>query len=420
MPSPIQAIAGNPNLERLLASAHRRLERSGGDLQGCAVTVKDPSGTERMAIDRLLGTRSRSQHIRVSLERLDAELRQRTGICLLELVEEVVGPVRDLPGTRRRGIDLEEEMWSGVLAHPAAGRHPELAEWLEQVRRSGRWRSDPDFRRHIMGACEVLSRLPSPVPIGRSRLAASVLGSSHALNPTEPVGRLVAAALAHLVGSKQVMHSAERRRIWASMGVDGDETSSTVLVLGLRPVVCGPLTEAARIWAAGGIPLPLSLGALQREQFKLEPHDSIKVCENPSVLHAASDRLGPNCPPMICTEGNPSVAAAVLITSLIEQSQRLEYHGDFGSGGIAIGNRMIGAMGARPWRFSTADYISALDRPGDSGKGLLPVKGRVPSACWDDDLAPAIRAAGVEVEEELVLDLLIEDLQGGQHHRPGS
>ncbi|MCZ7528578.1 MAG: DUF2399 domain-containing protein [Acidimicrobiia bacterium] len=42
---------------------------------------------------------------------------------------------------------------------------------------------------------------------------------------------------------------------------------------------------------------------------------------------------------------------------------------------------------------------------------LPPLRGRAPSACWDERLASAIVAAGVEVEEEHVADLLTSDLR---------
>jgi len=137
------------------------------------------------------------------------------------------------------------------------------------------------------------------------------------------------------------------------------------------------------------------------------------------VLHAASERLGPACPLLVCTEGNPSVAAVLLLRTLLEGGQPLAYHGDFGYGGIAIGNRMIGGLGAQPWRFSSADYLAALARATESGIRFLPLKGRVPAACWDEALAPAMRNAGVEVEEELVLDVLLADL-GGHAGKPPS
>jgi len=113
---------------------------------------------------------------------------------------------------------------------------------------------------------------------------------------------------------------------------------------------------------------------------------------------------------MICVEGNPSLAALQLITVLAGGGALLRYHGDFGSGGLAIGNRIIGSLGAAPWRFCASDYSEAFASAAASGVRCLRLKGRVPNACWDHELAPAMIAAGVEIEEELVLDSLLADL----------
>jgi uncharacterized protein (TIGR02679 family) len=238
-----------------------------------------------------------------------------------------------------------------------------------------------------------------------------VLGSSHALDANEPAGRLVVAAVAHLSGTPGArLTSAARRRLWAGVGVDDDETSSTVLTLGLRPDVTGPLTEAARQWANGGVPLPVPLGALSAERWALPTGTLVRVSENPSVVHAAATGLGAAAPPLVSVEGNPSLAALRLLEALRDGGARIAYHGDFGSGGIGIGNRMIGVLGAEPWRFRSSDYLEARARADDAGIRLLPLKGRVPPACWDPDLTAVMAAAGVEVEEELVMDALLADL----------
>jgi len=114
---------------------------------------------------------------------------------------------------------------------------------------------------------------------------------------------------------------------------------------------------------------------------------------------------------MVCVEGRPSLAAVVLLRSLVVGGASLTYHGDFGAGGIAIANDLIGRMGATPWRMSAKDHGYALARAGRGGAALRPLRGAVPDACWDRDLAPAIRCCGVEVEEELVLDLLLQDIR---------
>lgn len=406
-----RALVDDPRLAGLWRAAHGRLEATGGRLEGAAAAVRDPSDDERLAVDRVLGSRSRGRDLRVPLLRLDALLQERAGATLAVVVAEAVGPVRDRPGERLATEAGERAMWAAAGDHMAVARHPRLAEWLERLRATGRWRALDDPTARIAQALDVLDRLPAEVPVGRSRLAATVLGDSHALDATAPLGRLVVAALAHLAGDPEAAPtSGGRRRLWSEVGIEDDETSSTVLTLGLRPVCIGPLTEAACRWADGGTPLPVPLAALTAEAWAVPPGTLVRVCENPSVLHAAAARLGPACPPLVCVEGNPSVAATGLLERVGRAGTRLAYHGDFGVGGIAIGNRVIGALGAEPWRFSTPDLADALTRAHEAGLGCVPLKGPVPPACWDADLAPAIEAAGVEAEEELVIDLLLHDL----------
>lgn len=405
------AVVDDARLLRLFQAAHRRLEATGGDMSRAAVLVPTPTDDERLAFDRIMGTRSRGNQLRVPLARLDAVFQERTGASLAILVEAVVGPLRDRPAERAATAARETTMWTAALAHPAVARYPLLAGWLDGLVATGRWRALGDPSTCICQALDVVERLPATVPIGRSRLSASLLGDSHALDSTEPVGRLVIAALAHLAGLKAGgLSSADRRRLWSSMNIDYDETSSTALTLGLRPLSVGPLTGAARGWADAGVALPVPLAALRHEKWAVPSGTRIWICENPSVLHAVATRFGPGCPPMICVEGNPSLAALTLITVLGDGGALLTYHGDFGSGGVAIGNRIIGALGAAPWRFGASDYREAVAGASATGVRCLRLKGRVPKACWDDELAPTMLAAGVEIEEELVLDSLLADL----------
>ena len=113
-----------------------------------------------------------------------------------------------------------------------------------------------------------------------------------------------------------VMSSKSRRKRggldWEEHGVDCDPVSSRVLVLNLRlagDAMCVPLSLAA-----GPEPLWLTLRSLNGA-FRAEAPD-IYVCENPSVLIAAADVLGPRARPLICTSGRPSAAAVRLVTGL--------------------------------------------------------------------------------------------------------
>ncbi len=404
-----------PRLRPLWSAVHRRLEETGGELAGVRVHLRGLGDEERMAVDRLLGVRSRGATLQVGLERLDSLLRDRVGVRLLEVVTSLVGPVRDRPGERAAAAGETEALWRSLVTHPALGRHPGLEAWLESLRRRGSWRRVEAPQETLRAVLDVLAQLPVASRRGRADLAAAVLGDAHALDDQSPVGRLVVGALAALAGAGPALRASERRRLWAEQGVVTDLTSSTVLTSGLWPIAVGPLTEAAGQWASAGIPLPIPLGAVQAERWRVPAATLVSVCENPSVLAAAA---GASLP-VVCVEGQPSVAATLLLESLVEGGATLRYHGDFGAGGLAIANAVIGGIGAEPWRFSASDHARALDRARAAGVPLRALRGPVPEAVWDAALAPSVRAAGVEVEEELVIDELLEDLGLGAVSRAG-
>ncbi len=399
-------VLADQRLLPLWRASHRRLEATGGQLAGAAVHLVDLAPDERAALDRLLGIRARGLTVRVQLDRLDLLLRTRTGKSLIDVVTAIIGPLRDRPGERAIAQHCDSVLWEHLQSHRALDQHPALEGWLERLRASGSWRRLDNAEARLTCALDVLGQLPLASRTGRSRLAARVLGDAHALDDTSPTGRLVTAALAHLSGSTQTPRAAQRRALWAERGVVFDETSSTVLTLGLRPRRVGPLTEAAHRWADGDTPLPIPLAALQIESWELEAGIPVWACENPSVLAAATGTGAA----MVCLEGRPSLAGMLLLRALTASGTLLSYHGDFGGGGLSIANAIIGEMGARPWRFGVDDHRAALARAAAGAVELRPLRGAVPDACWDPELAPSVRASGVEVEEELVVDVLLGDL----------
>lgn len=418
-------LATDVHLASLWRAVHRRLEATGGSLDSTAVTLRDLSDDERRAVDLLLGARRRAAAPRVVLVDLDDVLRQRAGAGLAEVVAAAAGPIRDLPAERAAVAEADDRAWRAAEEHGACARHPALVAWLSTARSTGRVaRLGEAGHVELRRALDVLARLPVSPPIGRPALAATVLGDAHALDDDRPAARLVLSALDALevdaAGSDVARPGAarhgtrsagERRRSWLAAGVLPDEVSSTALTLGLRPVAVGPATDAARRWAEGRLPLPLPLAAMVAERWVVGSTE-VFVCENPSVLSMAAATIG-DPPPMVCVEGNPSLAVQELLGQLREGGARLRYHGDFGAGGIAIGNVVIERLGAEPWRFGSRDHAEALARLADGAAALRPLKARIPEAVWDDELGPAIRACGVEVEEEHVMDVLLGDL--GSH-----
>jgi hypothetical protein len=84
---------------------------------------------------------------------------------------------------------------------------------------------------------------------------------------------------------------------------------------------------------------------------------------------------------------------------------RLRYHGDFDWAGLTIGNFVMREFGAEPWRFGTADYLSASA----DHEIALRREDRV-MARWDDRLTGAMSERRVVVHEEGVVETLLMDL----------
>ena len=158
---------------------------------------------------------------------------------------------------------------------------------------------------------------------------------------------------------------------------------------------------------AAGEPIHLSLRKLLRDPpaWAVRGRD-VFVCENPSIVAVAADRLSGSSAPLVCTDGMPSAAQRTLVSQLSAAGARLHYHGDFDWPGLVIGNYVIRALGARPWRFSAHDYLAGCH---GVGSALAP-EGRI-EAEWDSCLADAMVERGLAVHEEAVTDVLLEDLR---------
>jgi uncharacterized protein (TIGR02679 family) len=397
----LRHLLGSPELAWLIERARRRVSRR--TVRG-AVTLSRATPAQRDAVDRLLGRRaSGGSSITVRLEDLEGLLRE-AGICdtLSEAVEALTGPLID---GRARRLAMEAA-WAGVFADvDHGGRRP----WLHELRTTGilkrLCRNDPAVARTLLArALQVERRLPAPgVPL--AELAAAVTGDSHALDPGTPLGT-VAVRIAAAVAKVEARDGSEGwREVWTAAGVLCDELSAPVLTLNL-PAGGETLTDRAlRLHAGAGEPYRVTGRQLLREPPAFGAAlagRTVYVCENPTVLAAAANRLGAHGAPLVCVEGQPRTAARVLLDRLAAAGVRLAYHGDFDWAGIAIANAVMRRHGAVPWRLSAADYRAA--------RGGRALRGRPEAAAWDAALAGAMLEVGRAVHEEEVLDALLADL----------
>ncbi|MDG4785074.1 TIGR02679 family protein [Micromonospora sp. WMMD1102] len=404
---------GGPETARLVQRLRSRLAH-GRALTG-SLSLAEPTEAERRAVERLLGRRpGRGSSLTVNLDDLDRVVR-RSGMHvdgLAAAVQLLGGEVRVLADVRA----AEAAAWRDALSPlPALGsRRAELSGWCADpgtaalVRRLGR--TPETAARLTADLVAVLGELPAAgVPL--ARLAARSVGDAHALDADSPVATLVLSAVRATwwrAGALPASAAEQRRALWDVAGVLVDELSSTVLVLNLPAATGSRLHDLTATATELGEPVVLTLRQIGRDglRFRAIP---VYVCENPTVLAAAADRLGRACPPLVCAGGQPSTAALRLLRGLAEQGCQLRYHGDFDWGGVRIANLLGSRLPWRPWRYDAAEYLAAAPAAAPDSLHGTPV-----DAVWDPELSAAMRQRGVRVEEELVLDDLLLDLADGR------
>lgn len=404
----VEALLGGPDLAWLRARVRQRLER-GGKAEG-TVTLAEPSAGQRAAVERLLGRRpSRGTRVTVRLDDLDRLLREAE-VCdgLRAAITLIEGPIIDVA----RAKHAEEAAWAGVWDDHRWPDGPAWRRtWRQDLATSGllrRLAPDADEAGALFEqASKVLAALPAG-GMGLARLSADTLHDSHALDGDRPVATLVLKALQHQYlppdDRGPLPTGADRRALWAAAGVLLDELAAPVLVHGLRVGGHGLLDLTLRSHADAGEPVRLTLRQLLRHPPELATGNPpiVYVCENPAVVSAAADNLGPHSAPLVCTEGQPSSAVQTILRMLTDAGVELAHHGDFDRGGLRIANTVIRRFGARPWRFDTRSYLAAPAGPA--------LGGPVPAVAWAPGLAEAMNARGTAVHEEQLLAQLLDDL----------
>jgi uncharacterized protein (TIGR02679 family) len=411
----LRRLLGGPETAWLVQRVRDRL--AAGRPLDTSATLRSATPEQRRAAESLLGRRLRSAtSLTVPLAEVDRVLRESLACPdgLAAAVVALTGPVAD-----KRAQDAAlAASWEQALAeldHPAVTGRPELATWQAMVASTGLLKrlsgGEPATARRLAAdAVRVLTRLPADglaLPV----LAARTVGDAHALDEGRPLTRLVLAAVRHLaeLPAEATAGADGRRAAWAAVGVARDELSSRVLTLGLPGSGNGAVGRMLAAARDEGEPAVLTLRQTARRVPDLGLHDRlVRVCENPAVLAAAADELGPGCPPLICTEGTLSAAARGLLRHLLDRGCRLAFHGDFDWGGVRIATGLLRLFDATPWRYDATSYLAAVDR----GLGTPLTTGSPAPTPWNPALGDALGRHRVRVEEEHLIDELLNDLRG--------
>lgn len=408
-------------LARVWALVGTALERRGLEPRG-TLHLRDLDRGERHALSDVLGRPVAGETVRLSLPDLAERLRSRTGLDLAAVVSSVTGlPLTDRAARRHEDVARRDEpfvaarTWlasAGLRQDDSAA--PWVEGWLDSLRQAGILTRAQDAASVIVTALQVLDERSvlwgdeSRDRVGivaRTELAARVTGSAHGLDDGTKTSLVVLRAAAARLGAGLPRRAAERRALWESLGVVVDRVSTTCLTWNLQP----DMRSLAADHAASAAPSTLE-GVAPRHVtwwdldagLEWAPGQSVLVCENPRTLEAIADAVSGPSFGVVCTMGRANLVVREVLTRLGHAGAVLRYHGDFDWAGLSLANECVAEFGAVPWLMSVDDYTS--------GQGSVALLGGPVEAAWDPELAPAMRARGLAVHEEAVLDLLLQRL----------
>jgi len=420
----VHKLLGGDDLAALRQRLRRHFERAEPGAPAGMLRLGALSRPEHEALSLLTGRPPREgKSMQIDIGSLDTALRS-AGIAhsLQEALEQLDGPIVHRASARA----AVQASWSAVVAgcaHPALAGYLQASAALGLLKRLAR-NDAAAAQRLLERAGAVLRRLPAS-GLARAQLAAETLGNAHALDSGQATATLVLAAWRQLEPVQAGAHDAEEtadetscrtpdrspdrapderaRDIWARAGVLVNELARPVLFLNL------PVQENETPVGTAGEPGYLSLRRLLRTPPRWAVAGlTVYVCENPNLLAIAADHLGKRCAPLVCTDGMPAAAQRTLLTQLVHSGARLGYHGDFDWPGVQIGNHVMRAWDAQPWRFAAADYEAAAASAPHTRRDLADA-GVV--ASWDAALAPTMQRHGLAIAEEAVAARLLEDLR---------
>lgn len=408
-----------PEYRRILSELLKKY-RSYGRPAG-TVRLDDATREECDAARRVFG-RPFSPPLRFQAAQFEAALQQTRfqGVCLKDVLEIYFDTeIR----TKNELREAENSRFSNILAQILEQTDNDACiRWLQTLEnpQSGGYQllrreaaKDPaGTRRALLQACRSLELLTQRAQ-GTVRLAvlsAQATSDPHALDSGTLCGKLFLYLLAFRSDLTAPASAEQRDRLYYENGILCDSISSLVTQVGLVLLAGTEEHPACRLFRQRREIYTLSLANLSGLTGARSPSGRAYIVENEMVFTQLCDRASQFHSPLICTSGQPSVAALRLLDLLAGEGTQLFYSGDFDGKGLSIAAQLCGRYPEllRPWHMTPDDYdLCRSDVAlGESSRSLL-------QSCVGTALetsAEAVRQFDRAGYQELLIPLLETDL----------
>ena len=409
-----------PGYHRILIALRQMYERFGR--AAGTVQLPDASDAECEAA-RLLFGRPFSSPIRFQASQLESALQQTRfqGVCLKEVLEDYFGVQIK---TNREVQETQERCLASILDQAAKNAHGKTsAQWVHALeeRQGGGYSlfrreavKDPESTQtDLLRACQSMDwlELKSKEPIRLAVLSAAATSDPHALDSGTRCGKLFLHLLSFRSGLSSPGANAEQRdRLYYQNGILCDSISSLVTQVGLVLNTEAGEHPAYRLFRQRHEICTLSLASLYHMRGVVSPSGRVYIVENEMVFSQLCDQAAQFHSPLICTSGQPSVAAMRLLDLLAANGTLLLYSGDFDGKGLSITGQLCARYPhlLKLWHMAPEDYERCCSDEVLSDASLSLLRG-----CDAAALEPTVRAVrqgGCAGYQELLIPQLEADL----------
>ncbi|MEB3103197.1 TIGR02679 domain-containing protein [Ferviditalea candida] len=433
-----KAYFSQPGFQRMLAAVwnrYERLERIGGN-----AVVRKVTQAESEAINSFFGWNfNEGDDISIPLVLFEQELRESIfSIGIMELYRLIEGKALL---TRAEKQLLSNAEWHRLFdeVRQLSGEEilPITNTWLSKLS-AGQgvgWRTLRELFRDnhakaqssltiVVRALHLLFAEYSRMePIRLPVLAARVSGDAHALDISEPAGRMLVAVLQSMIPDEAGQQTAPAGDEDAS-DQDGSKSLKLRQLYRMNGILDDDLSSIV-YWSVPEYGKPLLRNVWTLRQVEAAEHvprcSRIYIVENPAVFSTLIDSMSEplfltgNPPALVCTSGPASAAAIRWLQRCIEVSDgtcSIYYSGDFDVKGISMAQTLQGLFPERftAWRFDCQTYEDIVGcLPGPSLNGAEISKLQTLSVSWDDQLCKSMSQKARKVHQEAFVDQLVKD-----------
>lgn len=406
-------------LFKLFKRKYESLGRIGGTVPTSGFTTE-----ELEVISRFFGVPSGQLQVKgiISLLMFNRQLEQTRfyHIDLKQLLDAYFG--KKIISRKQQQIAREEKLRS--FLHDERSKHPVLKQWFDfllNIRGEGRWitrlaEKDPIYFKKLVA---LLAKAMLTLPAKAERFpmfSQRIIGDPHAFDMEQELGKMFLHVLSVDLWDDQLETSLTVptdtiavNELLNEYHIYRDDLLNFVTAAGLYAETANGMQK---VWKAAVGQNAVQIVPL-RELVLLKrvyPPSGRKVwiVENSGVCSVLLDNV-PNAS-LICTNGQFTLAALLLLDLLVEEGILLYYAGDFDPEGLSMAQRLLGRYpeNIRLWHMDKKAY-----------RASQPVKilseGRLEklSRIWHDDLvdvAEEMRKVGKAGYQEALVDVMIEDL----------